>query len=113
MSRLYPGEVFLPSFRALLARVPFLCLPKEKEPKERAPEAAAPSGFPALLGPIGARLTRSSEENRSDFKSDLFSSEQLKQEARLSRLPLRCSAAATGIWAEGLSAAVFGFDFLF
>ena len=39
-------------------RVPFLCLPKETEPKERAPPAKLACGFSALLGVERACGTR-------------------------------------------------------
>ena len=42
-------------------QVAFLCLPKEKRPKERAPRSCR--HLPALLGKIGARLTRRALSN--------------------------------------------------
>ena len=42
-------------------QVAFLCLPKEKRPKERAPRSRR--HLPALLGKIGARLTRRALNN--------------------------------------------------
>ncbi len=42
-------------------QVAFLCLPKEKRPKERAPRSRR--RLPALLGKIGARLTRRALNN--------------------------------------------------
>ena len=65
-------------------QVVFLCLSKEKSPKEKTPRSRR---LPlALLAKIGARLTRRAHTTRRG----------LKHEARFSRFWLRCSAAATG-----------------
>ena len=65
-------------------QVTFLCLSKEKSPKEKTPRSRRLP--PALLGKIGARLTRRAHTTRLG----------LQQKARCSRFSLRCSAAATG-----------------
>ena len=64
-------------------QVTFLCLSKEKSPKEKTPRSRRLP--PALLGKIGARLTRRAHTTRLG----------LEQKTRFPRFSLRCLAAAT------------------
>jgi hypothetical protein len=48
--------------------VPFLCLPKEKEPKERAPVAFGPADCPPLLEEAGILQTRFAQTVQNPFR---------------------------------------------
>ena len=86
------------SFRPVLGEVLFFVSPKKSTQKKGDPKPPPLfEGYPALLGTIGARLTRSSHGPEPTALARPHSSNRRRA---FSRLPLRCSAVATGVWAQ-------------